>query len=186
MRSFAAFSILLLASSALHAQPADQLRFFESKVRPLLVKHCQECHGNKKHSGGLRLDTAGGFRAGGDTGALIDEKKPLDSLILRAVRHEGPEMPPKTKLPASDVDVLTQWVKMGAPWPADGTKQRPRGAITDEDRAFWAYQPVRDHAVPAVKNGEWARTSVDRFVLARLEAKSLSPSAEADRRTLIR
>jgi hypothetical protein len=186
MRSFAACAALLLAASALHAQSADQVRFFESKVRPLLVKHCQDCHGKKKQSGGLRLDTVAGFRAGGDTGALIDEKKPLDSLLLRAVRHEGPEMPPKQKLPASDVDVLTRWVKVGAPWPADATKTRRRGVITDEDRAFWSYQPVRDHAVPVVKNGEWARTSVDRFVLARLEAKSLSPSAEADRQTLVR
>src|SRR5262249_18284375 len=100
--------------------------------------------------------------------------------------HEGPKMPPKTKLPAADVDVLTQWVKMGAPWPADAAKTRPKGIITAEGRAFWAYQPVRDHNVSAVKNAEWARTSVDRFVLARLEAKKLSPSPEADRRTLIR
>src|SRR5262245_52919630 len=186
MRTFAACLALSLAAPPLHAQTAEQLRFFEAKVRPILVEHCQKCHGAKKQQGGLRLDTGANFRAGGDTGKLIDEKHPLDSLILRAVRHEGPEMPPKQKLAAADVDVLTRWVKMGAPWPADATKTRPRGVITDEDRAFWAYQPVRDHPAPAVTDAAWARNSVDRFILAKLEAKKLAPSPEADRRTLIR
>src|SRR5262249_20636214 len=126
MRTFAACCALLLAASSLGAQTQEQVRFFEGKIRPVLIKHCQECHGAKKQQGGLRLDGAPAFRAGGDNGPLIDQKKPSESLLLRAVRHEGPKMPPKQKLAAADVEALTQWVKMGAPWPADGGKTRPK------------------------------------------------------------
>src|SRR3954454_776732 len=146
MRTLAACCALLLAASAARAQTDEQLRFFEAKVRPLFVKHCHSCHGTKVQEAGLRLDASAGFKAGGDTGPLIDKKKARDSLLLRAVRHEGPEMPPKEKLPPADVAALTQWVEMGAPWPADGSKTRQKGVITDEDRKFWAYLPVRDYA----------------------------------------
>src|SRR5262245_26448669 len=106
-------ALLLLAASASAATP-EQLRFFEAKVRPLLIKHCQECHGSKKQSGGLRLDTAAGFRTGGDNGALIDPKNHANSLLMKAVRHEGPKMPPKKMLASSDIDILAEWAKMGA------------------------------------------------------------------------
>src|SRR5262245_7250513 len=152
---------------------AEQARFFESKVRPLFVEHCQQCHGPKKQQGGLRLDTAAGFRTGGDSGALVTAGKPNKSLLLRAVRHEGPKMPPKKQLAPSDVAVLAEWVKRGAAWPETTVAKRPKG-ITAEDRAFWAFQPVRDPVVPVVNSTLLANNPIDRFLLARLEAKGLS------------
>jgi mono/diheme cytochrome c family protein len=186
MRRSAILLILLAPLARACAAPsAEDLRFFEARVRPLLVQHCQECHGPKKKSGGLRLDFAGGLRAGGDNGPVIDSSTPQQSLLLRAVRHEGPKMPPKKKLPAADIDALARWVKMGAPWPAEQAA-RPASAITAADRAFWAFQPVRDPPVPAVRNADWPRNWLDHFLLAKMEARGLSPSAPADRRTLIR
>jgi mono/diheme cytochrome c family protein len=189
MRRLATLLILcapLAAARAAVAPPTpEQVRFFEAKVRPLLVQHCHSCHGPKKASGGLRLDSAAGLHAGGDTGRLIDPTKPDDSLLLRAVRHQGPKMPPKKKLPDADVRLLAQWVRQGAPWPAD-QPTRSAVALTATDRAFWAFRPVREPALPAVKNRAWPMNPIDHFVLARLEARGIAPVARADRRTLAR
>ncbi len=163
----------------------EQARFFESKVRPLLAEHCQQCHGAKKQQGGLRLDTAAGFRSGGDSGALVQPGKPDESLLLRAVRHEGPKMPPKKQLAPAEVAVLAQWVKQGAVWPEPAVATRGK-AVTPEDRTFWSFQQVRDPAVPEVKNAHLANNAIDRFLLAKLEAKGLSFAPRADRHTLIR
>src|SRR5262249_46821725 len=114
-----------------------------------------------------------------------DSKSPANSLLLRAIRHEGPKMP-KEKLPATDIAALTEWAKMGAPWPAGGATIRAKGVITPADRAFWAFQPVKDHPPPAVKAPAWGRNAVARSLRAKLEAKGLTPARPADRRTLIR
>jgi hypothetical protein len=182
----------LLASGALPGAAAgpppsaEQVRFFETRVRPLLLVQCASCHGPKKQNGGLRLDSAAGLRAGGDSGAVVVPGKPEQSLLLRAVRYQGPKMPPTKALAAADVATLVEWVKMGAPWPAQTGAVRNKGTVTDADRAFWAFRPVRDRAVPVVKNTAWPRTAIDRFLLAKLEEKGLAPAASADRRTLIR
>src|SRR5262245_37833378 len=94
-------------------------------------------------------------------------------------------MPPKKKLPAADLATLSAWVKDGAPWPSTSGTRQP-GAITAAERAFWSFQPIRNPAVPSVKDARWPATPVDRFLLSRLEAKGLKPVALADRRTLIR
>jgi hypothetical protein len=155
---------------------------FERHVRPLLVEHCVGCHGPKKRMGGLRLDTRAGLVEGGENGPVVKPADPDASRLVQAVRRTGElKMPPKKKLKQAEVDAVAAWVKAGAPWPADQTK-------ADEQawKRHWAFQPVRDQPPPAVKNGCRARTAIDRFVLARLEAMGLAPSPEADRRTLIR
>jgi mono/diheme cytochrome c family protein len=172
----------LVGTAAAPRPTAEEARFFESRVRPLLVRHCQECHGPKKTSGGLRLDSAAGLRNGGDSGAVLDTANPERSLLLRAVRHEGPKMPPKKRLSAAEVEVLARWVKSGAPWPAEGPAWTSR-TVTAAD---WAFRPVVDSVVPAVRNADWPRNPVDRFLLAKMEAKGLSPADPADRRTLLR
>jgi mono/diheme cytochrome c family protein len=184
---------LLLALVCCDSAPAretrptsEQTQFFEAKVRPLFVTHCLKCHGPKKQQGGLRLDTAAGFRAGGDTGALIHTSKPEQSLLLRAVRHEGPRMPPKNKLAPADVAILAQWIKMGAPWPATTTNTRSSAVVTADDRTFWSFQPVRLPTVPVVRNSALARTPIDHFLLQKLEEKGLSYNPSADRRALLR
>jgi len=110
--------------------------FFESKVRPLLVKHCYECHSGEKTKGGLALDTRAGWEKGGDNGPAIIPGKPEQSLLIKAIRHEDKSlvMPPKSrgsKLNDADISILVQWLKMGAPDPrklAGKNRRHDRGS----------------------------------------------------------
>ncbi len=181
---------LLAASAPLAAQTAaaptrEQLEFFEARVRPVLAEHCWKCHGPKKQMSGLRLDSRAALLQGGDDGPAVVPGHPEKSALIRAVRHAGPlKMPPKGKLPPQAVADLAAWIKMGAPWPAAQPPAVAKSA--DAWRTHWAFQPVRDPPLPAVRAADWPRTSVDRFILSALEAKGLTPSPAADRRTLIR
>lgn len=180
--------IALLAAQAGAADPDPGFDFFEAKIRPVLVTHCQECHSSTSKSlkGGLQLDHRDGMRKGGDSGPAIGEK-PEDSLIVKALKYDGLEMPPKGKLPASVVADFEQWIKMGAPDPRD----RPvvaTGTKVDfaEASKLWSFQAPKATPAPAVKQVEWPRRDIDRFVLSKLEHRGLTPSSPADRRTLIR
>src|SRR5690606_32432294 len=133
-----------------------------------------------------RLDSGASLRAGGESGPAVVPGQPDRSRLVQAVRHDGLKMPPDRKLPDADITALAQWVRDGAPWPAESTNLRKRGEVTPEDRAFWSFRPVHDPAVPAVSDEAWARNAVDRFILARLDARRLSPVPPADRRTLLR
>jgi len=170
-------------SPARPATPDEEA--FEAKVRPVLAERCLKCHGAQKQSGGLRLDSREAALAGGENGPAVAPGDPAGSPLIRAIRHEGDvKMPPKAKLPDPAIAALTAWVKAGAPW--------PRGAIAGDPTAkdaaetHWAFRPVRQPAAPAVKARGWVATPVDAFILAALEAKGLTPSPKADKRTLIR
>ncbi|MCX7407518.1 MAG: PSD1 and planctomycete cytochrome C domain-containing protein [Planctomycetales bacterium] len=164
--------------------------FFERKVRPLLIQNCFACHAKGQKKGGLSLADRAGLLAGGDSGAVVALEKPQDSLLIAAVEHRGGvAMPPDAKLSGPEIAILKKWIELGAPWPESANKGngiRTSGSITDEDRQFWSFQPVKDVAPPAVKNGAWSRRPLDQFVLAQLEANGLSPVGEADKRTFIR
>ena len=167
----------------------DGIGFFEQKIRPVLVKECYGCHsaGAKKVRGGLRLDTRAAVLAGGDSGPALVPGKPEESVILEALRHEGLEMPPKSKLPDAVVADFERWITMGAPDPRDGQAIPVRSGIDLEaGRRFWSYQPVRRYAPPPVARADWPRTDIDRFLLAALEARNLRPVGDADRATLSR
>ncbi len=162
--------------------------FFETKIRPIFANICSNCHDDKATSG-LRVLTREALLKGGHRGPAIVPNDPEKSLLIQAVRQTGDlKMPKGGKLPAEDVQNLTEWVRMGAPWPqskpviAAGTPFK----ITPEQRAFWSFQPIKMPTTPKVKNARWAKTDIDRFVLAKLEGQGMSPSPEADRRTLIR
>ena len=162
---------------------AEQLRFFETNVRPVLVEHCQKCHGDKKQWGGLRLDSREAVMRGGDTGAAIVPGKPKESLLIRAVRHEDEDlkMPKEGKLTERQIADLVRWVEMGAPFP-----QAQKTGVRTRDPNHWAFQPPADVAVPAVKDEAWPQSVMDRFILTKIEAAGLSPAVRADKRTLIR
>ncbi|WP_193378447.1 c-type cytochrome domain-containing protein, partial [Singulisphaera acidiphila] len=162
--------------------------FFEQKVRPILVASCAKCHGAKKQESGLRLDARSALIQGGDSGPAIVPGDPAKSLLMQAVNHQGDfAMPPTRKLSDEQIGVLKLWIERGAPWPGGDRPVAVRsGAITDEDRRFWSFQPVVDPPVPAVADRAWPRTEIDAFILARLETASLKPSPQVDRRTLIR
>jgi flagellar motor protein MotB len=163
------------------------LQFFESKVRPLLVERCYQCHGPEKQKGGLRLDSAVGLRKGSDSGPVVVAGKPKESLLIKAVNHEGdgPKMPPKTKLPNHEIAILTEWVAKGAAFP----EAQLAAAVLDVETArktYWAFKPPAKPPLPPVKNAAWPANPVDHFILAALEAKGLSPLEPADKRVLIR
>ncbi|MGE5191795.1 MAG: DUF1553 domain-containing protein [Deltaproteobacteria bacterium] len=168
------------------------LEFFENKVRPLLAERCLECHGPEKQKANLRLDSLAAILKGGDSGPALVQGKPEESLLVQAIGYMADiKMPPKSKLPEREIADLTHWVKLGAPWP----NARPDGApatktagpkITAEQRAFWAFQPIAEPAVPEVKRQDWPLSPIDHFVLSRLEAAGLEPAPPANKRTLIR
>jgi hypothetical protein len=189
MGSQAATWLLVLLPAA---GPPDQngSDFFEKQIRPVLVQHCYQCHSAeaKKVKGGLLLDTRDGIRKGGETGPAVVPGKIDKSLLIQAIRYGGElKMPPKGKLPDAAIADFEKWVAMGAPDPREkraASKAEPYNF--DEARKHWAYQPIRNPALPAVRLSSAAASPIDNFILAKLEANGLTPSPPADRRTLIR
>ena len=169
------------------APSADDIEFFEKHVRPLLVANCFECHGEKKQEAGLRLDAKKPAMRGGDEGPVIKTGDPEASKLVAAVRYSGDiQMPPSGKLPADKIEILANWIKRGTPWPEHGNVTPSADDRADRAKSHWAFQPVREPPVPAVRQSDWIRTPIDNFILARLEGAGISPGKPADRRTLIR
>lgn len=167
-----------------------QLHFFEKEVRPLLIKHCLECHGEKKQKGELRLDSLKAILQGGESGPAIVPGKSHESLLVEAINFESFEMPPEQKLSDKEIATLTRWVNAGAYWPENAgfvIKQRNNETFfTEADRNFWVFQPVKQPQVPQIKVQDWSKNPVDAFVYDRLKKEGLTPAGEADRTTLIR
>ena len=164
---------------------AQQLEFFESKVRPLLIDKCHSCHSlaEQENQGGLLLDSRAAILKGGDTGEAIVPGKPEESLLISAVKYEDYEMPPSGELPEEEIAILEKWVEMGAPWPAEKDAGGP--ALEEFDlearrKEHWVWQPVMQHPTPAVESPRWSRTSIDQFIYSKLEAQQLEPSDQAD------
>ena len=185
--------ILALASFvsvAVSAAEPDGAAFFESRIRPVLVMHCYECHSAEKTKGGLRLDYRGGFEKGGESGALVNMSAPDKSLLLQAIRHDSKDLKmPKgaDKLPDGVIADLTRWVRMGMP----GLSENPpsaQAAATEEwqaklakRRAHWAWQPVHKPSVPKL-----AEHPVDSFLMVKMQVKGLEPAAPASSAALLR
>ena len=160
--------------------PADQAAFFEAKIRPVLASSCYSCHGKDAQLGGLRLDSREAILKGGATGPSIVPGDPDKSLLIRAVQQAGQlKMPQGGKLTADKIADLAAWVKMGAPWPVSVPKVASKPPL-------WSLHPVRKPSAPTVKNRAWAKNPIDAFVLARIEARGMTPAPAADRRTLLR
>jgi hypothetical protein len=182
---YAALGGNLLARDGGADQPAptfssDQIRFFETEVRPILKAHCLKCHGHgPKIRAGFRLDSRGAVLRGGELGPAVSAREPEKSRLLQAIRYEDLEMPPAGKLPAHDIDVLTRWVKEGLPWTTDAGASSAGRAVTARPaaaapgartaRGSWSLRPVKRPAVPSIENREWCRNPIDAFLLSRLE-----------------
>jgi Protein of unknown function (DUF1549)/Protein of unknown function (DUF1553)/Planctomycete cytochrome C len=173
----------------------EQNQFFEAKVRPLLVEHCWSCHGPDETKGGLRLDSKGAFLQGGDSGAVVVSGKPSESLLIEAIRYESLEMPPDGRLSPENVEILTRWVEMGAPFPGSDNAPPPRASrerFSDEDKTWWAIQPVVKPTVPPIKSesfappDSWTKNPIDAFILAKMSGEGLTPATEADSVSLLR
>ena len=176
-----------LATAAPVPTPAG-LAFFEAKIRPLFLEHCEKCHGEKKSEGGLRLDSQAGWLKGGEHGAVIVPGEPEKSRLLAAVRRANKElqMPPKRALGVEEIAALEHWIKLGAPDPRAGVVVAKSGVDAAMARKHWAFQPLTQPQPPASPGSAAVQQPLDRFVFARLHAQGLSPNAPADRRTLIR
>jgi len=170
----------------------EGLKFYAQEIRPLLAANCFKCHSHdaKKAKGGLVVDSIGGLLKGGERGPAIVPGAPEKSLLLRAVRHvdEDLQMPPGgKKLSDEQIERLARWVKMGAPTAATAkTPQASRGKISDEDRAWWAFQPVREPPLPRVRDAGGCRNAIDRFIYEKLASEGLRPAPEAERAALCR
>ena len=189
---------LLLAGpvAAQELSDAAKVQFFDQKVLAILKENCFKCHGSEKRlKGHFRITSRAGLLKGGEIGPAINLNAPEQSLLLQMISYkdENHEMPPKEKLPQESIDILTQWVKMGAPFNPkheiagnDAPENLPNTQINARTKAYWAYQPNARPAVPKVANAEWSRSAIDAFIFAKLTENKLTPNRPADRRALIR
>jgi len=175
--------------------PLDQRGrdFFEKQIRPVLVKHCYECHSvkSKELGGNLFLDNRAGSRTGGENGPAVVPKNLQKSLLINAIEYKSSEMPPSEKLPDNVIADFKKWIRMGAPDPRDGKMPVLASKNGDEKTSakatdLWSLKPIEKVKPPVVKNKNWPRTDIDRFVLAKLESNNLQPVADADPVTLLR
>ena len=191
---FVTLLVILVAALApsLGAEPdSEGVAFFERKIRPVLVKRCYECHSAraKKIGGKLLLDSREALLRGGESGPVLVVGKPESSRIIQALRWADElEMPPDDPLPGTVVHDFVEWVRRGAPDPrsraAGGSDASESGA--KDEAALWSFQPIADPRPPEVDNITWPRDPIDRFVLARLEARNFKPAEDASADVLIR
>ena len=181
-------TVWMMLSAAAMAAPEEA--FFESNVLPILQQRCYECHSHeKKIKGGLALDSRSGWEIGGDAGAAVVPGELEKSPLIKAVRYVDSdlEMPPKAKLPASEIAVLEEWVRMGASDPRmAAVKSEKKGIDLEAGRKHWAFRPVSHPQVPTVKNTAWPASEVDAFILFALEDAKITPAVDSDTHTWLR
>jgi mono/diheme cytochrome c family protein len=188
-------------ASALHAQqplPPDHAErmargreLFAKHVRQVLIDQCLKCHGGEKTRSGFDLSTREALLKGGDNGLTVVPGKAKDSRLLKLVTHsEEPHMPSNAaKLSDAHIGHLVAWIDLGAPYDKpliEKTASKKPMKVTDEDRRFWSFQPLQRALPPKVKNEAWCQTTLDRFVLAKQEAKGVTPNPAVDKRSLLR
>jgi len=178
---FAAVFVFLGTVRASKATDDDET-FFETRIRPVLASSCIECHGPKKASGGLRLDSRSGLDKGGDSGLAIEPGNPHTSLLVRAVRRDADaeiKMPPDKPLSKQAVEDLTRWIEAGAKWPASLT------APIASDRRHWAFEPLKPVELPEDPT-LWATQPIDRLIAAAQREHGLKPVPPASKLSLLR
>ena len=190
---------LLICTFADRVAPAaesDGAEFFERRVRPILVRHCYECHSEaaQTREGGLLLDRESGWLQGGDSGRAVVPREPAASLLLKAVSYADKDlqMPPEQPLDAGDIRVLEEWIIRGASGPKTDMGQTEYSRLGDQDYLFdraghhWAFQPLQSTDPAEVDDPVWNRHEIDRFVYTKLVGQKLTPSRQAADRILLR
>ncbi|MFC1758356.1 DUF1553 domain-containing protein [Planctomycetota bacterium] len=189
--SIAAIGVFAGPAIASNESISEQHRdFFESKIRPVLVEHCYECHSqdSKTLQGGLLLDSREGILAGGDSGEAVVVGDSVESMLIQSIEYgdDSYQMPPKGRLSDETVADFRKWIDIGLPDPRIGTARRSvEPADVDAGRNYWSFQPVARPEPPAPQSS-WPRTSIDRFIERKISAAKLTPAADADPRTLVR
>lgn len=187
-----------IASAIPTMTEAEAAAFFDQKIKPILVNRCLECHGldPAELSGGLALTSTETIVQGGESGPAIDVQDPQASLILEAINYETFEMPPDGKLADDEIQVLTTWVRMGAPWgepleiagadSSASSEKKSEPEVNEETKRWWSFQPVVRPQPPDVSREDWIANDIDRFILDKLEVAGLRPAPPADKQSLIR
>ena len=179
-RALAAIALAAMVAWPLQAKEPVS---FEREIAPLLEQRCVRCHGSEQQKGSLSLATRAAAMQGGESGAVLVAGKPEESLLLEMVGGSSPAMPKQGRaLTNSEIDLLRRWIAEGANWPDD----RALAARAPDNRDWWSLQSVKRPELPPVNDAKWPRNAIDHFILAKLEANGLTPSPEADRRTLLR
>ncbi len=164
----------------------DAAEFFESRIRPVLVERCYECHSqqSKERHGGLLLDDRESLRAGGDSGPALVPGEPDQSRIIRAVRYtdQSLQMPPDGPLPAEIIADFETWIRSGAPDP----RQSSGLTASVAPKTPWSFAPPESVAPPTVASVDRVGNEIDRFLLSRLDDAGLSYAPRADKPTLLR
>lgn len=199
MKNLFLFAVCLVSSTVLADEPVSDRRgpeFFESRIRPLLVKHCYECHSEveQERSGGLLLDRQTGWLAGGETGQAVVPGDVNGSLLIQAVRYANQDlqMPPDEQLDAESIALLEQWIAAGAPGPkhdlgdTEFSQLGDQAVIFEKASTHWAFQPLSAVKPPEVANADWNQHPIDRFIYQCLERRGLTPSEPASPFTLRR
>ncbi len=193
----------LLANGAVAESTSREAEnFFETKVRPLLVAKCQECHGPDVSEAGLRLDSRGAMLRGSDTGPVVVPGDAATSRLVHVIRHaDETAMPPDEKLSAEEIATLEQWVSIGAPWTGSGgkTDSLPTHAeamakrIANARVSHWALKqpvhrqpPALPDSLPADLRSSWLGNPIDHFTAVRMAADHVTPAPPAEPRRLIR
>jgi hypothetical protein len=189
MRSMIPLTTVLCLLSAVSAAAEPSSLTFEQHVRPILKARCFQCHGEgEKTEGGLDVRLRRLMVAGGDSGAAIVPGKPDDSYLLDRLKFG--EMPPgedSEKLSTGEIALIERWITAGAPTAYDEPEEIGPGLfITEAERNFWSFQPIRRPPVPEPQSADRVRTPIDAFLLARLEEVDATFAPDADKRTLIR
>ena len=175
-------------SGAEDPAPSD-LAFFENHIRPVLVKHCYECHSadSDQLGGNLQLDQADALRSGGESGPPIVPGEPGNSLIIRALKYDGVEMPPSDPLPTTVIAEFEKWIARGAVDPRVPLAEAPSDSQSDTARAdLWSLEPLRSPTIPDAADSLWSGSAIDRLVRARMESASVNPAERANDTLLVR
>jgi len=185
-----AFSAAAAAETPAKAFSPEALAFYEKDVLPILKANCYKCHAGAKLKGNFSLQTRAAILRGGDLGPAVSLDKPEESHLVQAINYkDGLEMPPTGKLPAKQIDTLTQWVNAGLPMKEEAFAthgESKGGVVTPETRNYWAYKRVTRPAVPEVKDAGWIANPIDAFILSKLETKGIPPAPPSDRVALVR
>ncbi|MFT5092477.1 MAG: hypothetical protein ACI93T_001297 [Porticoccaceae bacterium] len=180
--------LVVLFSTLAKADDAASVEWFEKKIRPVLVKHCYECHsaGSKDLGGKLRLDFRDGLLEGGESGPAVSVGKPDSSPLILALKYDGLEMPPSGKLPDSVIADFEKWIQLGLTDPRTPPKNdEPERAKAITKESLWSLQPIVEHEIPVTISG-WAETPIDQFIAERHAAEGLTVVADASPRDLLR
>ena len=183
--------LMMTLGAGLHAQelpPAASRKVdFQADIQPLFAQRCHACHGEVSQINGLRLDRKKDALAGGHSGPAIVPGDSANSRLVHMLAGYRVKvvMPPGgPALSAEQIGLVRAWIDQGADWPEQEVTEAP--APKSKGLDHWAWQPRTKPEPPAVRQADWVRNPVDRFILAKLETEKVAPSPEADASTLLR